>query len=94
MYLDCRVKIPSEEGKITVKTINGTPYVYYEIGRQYLKDKHYNMPKRTCIGKRDQEQPAYMYPNEKFFLRELLPSEKEGSCRSGCLHIGAVSPQL
>ena len=91
MYLDCKVKIPSEGGTITIKTISGTPYVYYETGRQYLKDKHYNTPKRTCIGKRDPEQPAYMYPNEKFlkfFPRELLPSEKEGSCRSGCLHIG------
>lgn len=92
MYLDCKVKIPSEGGKINIKTVSGTPYVYYETGCQYLKDKHYNTPKRTCIGKRDPEQPAYMYPNEKFlkfFPRELLPSEKEGSSRSGCLHIGA-----
>ena len=91
MYLDCKVKIPSEGGKITIKTISGTAYVYYETGRQYLKDKHYNTPKRICIRNRDPEQPAYMYPNEKFlkfFPRELLPSEKEGSCRSGCLHIG------
>ena len=44
MYLDCKVKIPSEGGKITIKTISGTPYVYYETGRQYLKDKHYNTP--------------------------------------------------
>lgn len=75
-----------------VKTISGTPYVYYETGRQYLKDKHYNIPKRTCIGKRGQEQPAYMYPNEKFlkfFSGEFLSSEKEGSRRSGCLHISA-----
>lgn len=63
MYLDCKVKIPSEGGKITVKTISGTPYVYYETSRKYLKDKHYNTPKRTCIGKRDQEQPEFMYPN-------------------------------
>ena len=35
MYLDCKVKIPSEGGKITVKTISGTSYVYYETGRQY-----------------------------------------------------------
>ena len=91
MYLDCRVKIPTE-GKITVKTINATPYVYYEYGRVYQKDKQYNTPKRTCIGKRDPEQPGFMYPNEKFlkyFPRELLPLEKEGRYRSGCLHIGA-----
>jgi len=91
MYLDCKVKIPSDEGKITVKTISGTSYVYLETGRQYLKDKKYNTPKRTCIGKRDKEQLAFMYPNEKFlkyFSRELLPAEKEGNRRSGCIHIG------
>ena len=91
MYLDCRVKIPTEGGKITVKTINATPYVYYEYGRVYDKNKKYNTPKRTCIGKRDPEQPAFMYPNEKFlkfFSRELLPLEKDTQYRSGCLHIG------
>jgi len=91
MYLDCRVKIPTGSGKITVKTINATPYVYYEHGRVYKKEKQYNTPKRTCIGKRDPEQPAYMYPNEKFlkfFPRELLPIEKDTQYRSGCLHIG------
>lgn len=91
MYLNCRVKIPDTGGNISVKTINGTPYVYIETGRIYDKEKQYNIPKRTCIGKRDNEQPAFMYPNEKFlkfFPRELLPSEKEGRYRSGCLHIG------
>ncbi|MCD8110970.1 MAG: hypothetical protein LUE14_12925 [Clostridiales bacterium] len=32
-----------------------------------------------------------MYPNEKFlkfFSQELLPFEKEGPYRSGCLHVG------
>lgn len=92
MYLDCKVKIPNEGKKITVKTINGTPYVYLEIGRTYLKDKQYNTPKRTCIGKCDPEQPAFMFPNEKFlkfFPRELLPLEKDTKYRSGCLHVGA-----
>ncbi|MCD7868196.1 MAG: transposase [Clostridiales bacterium] len=91
MYLGCKVKIPNEGKKITVKTIGGTPYVYFEYGRVYSKEKKYNTPKRTCIGKRDPEQPAFMYPNEKFlkfFSRELLPFEKEGPYRSGCLHVG------
>jgi len=92
MYLDCKVRIPSDGEKISIKTISGTSYVYLETGRQYLKDKKYNTPKRTCIGKRDKEHPAFMYPNEKFlkyFSRELLPAEKETGRRSGCLHIGA-----
>ncbi len=92
MYLNCRVKIPDTGGKITSKTIGGTPYVYYEYARIYNKKKKYSEPKRTCIGKRDPEQPAFLYPNEKFlkfFPREILPSEKDGQYRSGCLHIGA-----
>ena len=92
MYLNCRVRIPDTGGKITSKTIGGTPYVYYEYARIYNKKKKYSEPKRICIGKRDPEQPAFLYPNEKFlkfFPRELLPSEKDGQYRSGCLHIGA-----
>ena len=91
MYLGCRVKIPRDGGHITVKTINGTPYVYIERGRTYSKEKKYSIPKRTCIGKRDNEQPDFMFPNEKFlkfFPREALPSEKDGRIRSGCLHVG------
>lgn len=92
MYLGCTVKIPDTAGNTTVKTINGVPYVYYEYARVYLKDKKYNTPKRTCIGKLVPDQPGFMYPNEKFlkfFPRELLPVEKDGRFRSGCLHIGA-----
>lgn len=92
MYLGCKVKIPRDGGNITVKTINGTPYVYIEKSRSYAKDKKYSIPKRTCIGKRDAEQPDFMYPNEKFlkfFPKELLPSEKDGRIRSGCLHVGS-----
>ena len=91
MYLNCRIKIPDTAGKITFKPIGGTSYVYLEQGRTYNKDKKYNVPKRTCIGKRDTEQPAFMYPNEKFlkfFPRELLPYEQNSQFRSGCIHIG------
>ena len=92
MYLSCRVKIPDADGKFSPKTINGTTYIYYEYGRVYNKKKKYTEPQRTCIGKRDAEQPDFIYPNEKFlkfFPRELLPIEKDGQYRSGCLHIGA-----
>lgn len=92
MYLNCKVKIPDTGGNISIKTINGTPYIYLEHGRVYNKEKKYNVPKRTCIGKRDFEQPAFMFPNEKFlkfFPRELLPAEKDTQFRSGCLHIGS-----
>ena len=92
MYLNCRIKMPKTDGKISVKKINGTSYVYFETSRTYIKDKQYNSAKRTCIGKRDPEQPTFIYPNEKFlkfFPRELLPIEKDDHERSGCLRIGA-----
>ena len=92
MYLGCKVKIPKDGGNITVKTINGTSYIYIEKSRTYSKVKKYSIPKWTCIGKRDIEQPEFMFPNEKFlkfFPREQLPIEKDGKVRSGCLHIGA-----
>ncbi len=91
MYLNCRVKIPDTEGKISIKKISGTQYVYYEYAREYNRNKRYTEPKRICIGKRDPEQTDFIYPNEKFlkfFPRELLPSEKDNRLRSSCLHIG------
>ena len=60
MYLGCRVKIPNEGKKVSVKTISGTPYVYYEYGRTYSKEKKYTIPKRTCIGKQDKGQIIFI----------------------------------
>ncbi|MFV0465777.1 MAG: transposase [Lachnospiraceae bacterium] len=91
MYLDCQVKIPKTDGKITKKTIKGTTYIYYEYARVYLKDKKYNTPKRICVGKQVLGQPSLMLPNDKFlktFPQEKLPEEKS-NYRSGCLRIGA-----
>ena len=91
MYLDCQVKIPETNGKITKKTIKGTVYIYYEYARVYLKDKKYNTPKRVCVGKQVPGQPLLMLPNDRFlktFPQELLPEEKS-HYRSGCLRIGA-----
>ena len=85
MYLDCTIKIPDSNGKITKKTIKGTTYIYYEYARIYLKDKKYNTPRRICIGKQIPGQPALMLPNDKFlkiFPQEILPEEKQGY-RSG-----------
>lgn len=92
MYLGCRVRLPKSEEKVSDKKISGITYVYYTYGRKYNKGKGNSDPQRTCIGKRDEEQPDFMYPNEKFlkfFPREMLPSEMDTSFRSGCVHIGA-----
>ena len=90
MYLDCMVKVPDEKG-ISTKTIQQTPYVYYEIGRIYKPEKKYNLPKRICIGKKDSDHPGMMRPNEnylKYFPRESLPDQMNNCLRSSCLHIG------
>ena len=43
MYLDVTLPVPAEKGKITVKTIKKTLYVYYEIGREYNAEKKYSV---------------------------------------------------
>jgi hypothetical protein len=42
MYLDCTIKIPEVDGKITKKKIKQTIYIYYEYARIYDRDKKYN----------------------------------------------------
>lgn len=94
MYLDCTVEIPSEKG-ISTKTIQKTPYIYYEIGRVYNPAKKYNVPKNVCIGKKDSDHPSRMYPNEKYlryFPRETLPDQQNSDYRSSCLRIGPYIP--
>ena len=94
MYLNCRVKIPAEKG-ISHKKIQKTPYVYYEIGRVYIPDRKYNVPKTVCIGKEIPEQPGMMLPNEnylKYFPRETLPDQQDAGYRSSCLRIGPFFP--
>ena len=39
MYLNLTVKIPEQETGISMKTIKGTTYVYYEHGRKYYADR-------------------------------------------------------
>lgn len=91
MYLDFLVKIPDVEGKITVKKKGDSKYVYYEIGREYNKEKKYNVPQRVCIGKLSKADESMMVPNDKFrsyFPEVELPDEKFNSERSSCLRIG------
>lgn len=78
MYLNCRVRIPIGEGKFSFKKINDVPYVYYEYGRTYNKNKKYTEPKRTCVGKRDEDHPEFLYPNEKFL--KFFPILHHNTC--------------
>lgn len=91
MYLDFKVKIPSDSAGITRKKIKGTPYIYYSYEHNYSSEKGYTVPKSTSIGKCTDDEPDLMYPNTnflKFFPSEELPETKGGAHRSGCLRIG------
>ena len=92
MYLDFLVAIPDEKGKITTKPKGNAIYVNYELGREYNKDKKYNVPKRVTIGKVAKGSEGMMVPNDKFltyFPETELPDEKFNANRSSCLRIGA-----
>ena len=91
MYLDFKVKIPSDSAGITRKKIKGTTYIYYSYEHNYSSEKGYTVPKSTSIGKCTDDEPDLMYPNAnflKFFPSEELPETKGGAHRSGCLRIG------
>ncbi len=92
MYADTTVKIPSDKGKITRKTIKGTTYIYYQISRTYDAAKKYSVPKSTPVGKQCEDDADRMYPNEKYLLYcpdAEMPEEKKTSSRSACLRVGA-----
>ena len=91
MYLDFLVEVPNEKGKITTKKKGDAIYVSYEIGREYLPDKQYTIPKRVTIGKLSKADNRMMVPNQNFrtyFPEAELPEEKFNSNRSSCLKIG------
>ena len=91
MYLDFKEKVPEIKGKIYEKTIKGVSYINYEYDRIYKPEKKYNIPKRTTIGKRCEDDLQMMYPNAnylKFFPDAELPDKIERTNRSSCLRIG------
>jgi transposase len=93
MYLNFKLKIPKIKGKIYNRIIKGVTYINYEYDRVYKPEKKYNIPKRTTIGKRCDDDPTMMYPNGnylKFFPDAELPEESDRTDRSSCLRVGAV----
>lgn len=91
MLFNFLVNIPVIKGRVyRRKATSGFTYVEYEYAREYHKEKKYNTPKRTTIGRVSDEDPSQMYPNEnfyKFFPDAEMPEEK--SERSVCLKVGA-----
>ena len=53
MYLDFFVDIPDVKGKITRKPKGNAVYINYEYGREYDRERKYNIPKRVIIGKQE-----------------------------------------
>jgi len=94
MYLDFTVKIPEIAGKITMKPKGNTVYVDYEYDRVYNPVKHYNVPKRTTIGKMVAGSSDTMYPNSnflKYFPETEFPEDKAVTARSSCLRLGSYA---
>lgn len=91
MYLDCKVEIPNEVGKISRFRKGKATYIRFEVERKYLPDKKYNVPDYKTIGKLVSEDSILMIPNEnflKYFGEVELPDIKTGADRSSCLRIG------
>lgn len=92
MYLKTAVRIPELKTGISEKTIKGKTYIYYEYGRKYYPGKQYTVPQCTSIGKKAEDDPSMMFPNDnylKYFPDAELPEELPASSRSGCIKIGA-----
>ena len=91
MYQQQKVNIPISDGGITVKVIKGTGYVYYTTGHVYSSEEKRSNPIRVTIGKRCEDDPTKMIPNEKYgiYFADRIPEELlEEPKRSRCLHIG------
>ena len=91
VYLDCKVEIPNEPGKITRFRKGNTTYIRYVAGRVYNPEKRYNVPDHKTIGKLVSEDPLLMIPNENFlryFGDAELPETRSGEERSSSLRIG------
>lgn len=94
MYYDFTVRIPSVQGKIITKKKGTATYVLYQYGTQYNSEKKYAVPQRAIIGKLNDSDNLFMYPNERFqdfFPDTTLPEELPEAHRSCALRIGTYS---
>lgn len=92
MYLNYEVRIPDVPGKINQVKKGKAIYVRYVVGRTYYPEKKYNVPDQRIIGKRSENDPEKMVPNEnyvKYFGGLEQPEERSETCRSSCVRIGA-----
>ena len=97
MYYDFKVPIPEEKGKIFERVIKGVTYINYEYDRVYKPEKKYNIPKRTTIGKKCDDDPSMMYPNPNFltyFPDAELPADEGRTERSSCKPLCRIKAAL
>ena len=91
IYLNYEVDIPRIPGKINYVKKEGTVYVRYVLERVYYPEKKYNVPEQRIIGKRSENNPDRMLPNEtfvKYFCGQEMLEQKAGQTRSSCRRIG------
>jgi len=92
MFLDFKVNIPQEKGKITKKVIRQKTYVYYIKNRVYNPEKKHTQVNAIVIGKVCEDEKDKMFPNETYFtiyLDSEIPDEKADQSRSSCLKVGS-----
>jgi hypothetical protein len=63
MYMGFLVQIPSVKGKIIVRNLKGTDYVYYKYDRDYDPSTQKTNPKRVTIGKRSKAESSLIIRN-------------------------------
>ena len=66
MYLDFKVKIPSDSAGITRKKIKGTTYIYYAYEHNYSSEKGYKWYNKNVQKIQNKNiQLIYCYPGGK-----------------------------
>lgn len=93
MFFDFTVETPQEKG-IVFKKRGGVVYVEYTYDRVYNPDKKYNVPKRTTIGRLDENDEKKMYPNpsfKKYFPDVDLSDHEKNIQHSSMMKIGAYT---
>lgn len=88
MFYTDLVQIPAAPGKLIRRKEHLATYVLYEYDRMYDKKTQKTNPKRRIIGKVSEEDPALMYPNDKYF--EYFEGAKIVPVRGNAVHSAAI----
>ena len=92
MYLDIAIPYPAKDPKFTLKVLSSGVYVYYEVGRDYKREKQQTVPRRVTVAKIDPEHSELMHPNDKYielFGLDNIPRNEFTVVRSTTLAVGS-----